>query len=177
MTTIRDCFFFAEHDEKQGKKHKGLLIVGKNDGKAEEFLQKAKTNLLSCDLYCENGLDFKIPEEWFYSQYYCALAILAKFGVESRSQKCTALFLKYVKEKGLINYDDEFIDRITVYSDKNTTSDVDERENARYSSLIKMRDIMKKYDFMMNLCKKCIDQCEAIVYSNKEFEVPKELNC
>jgi len=66
--------------------------------------------------------------------YYCALAILAKFGVESRSQKCTALFLRYFKDKGLINYDDEFIDRITVYSEKKEKTDVDLREEARYGA-------------------------------------------
>jgi len=120
-------------------------------------------------------LDFKIPEEWFYTQYYCALAILAKFGVESRSQKCTASFLRYVKSKGLIDYADEFIDRITVYSDKNETSDVDEREIARYGSSVHSEEIMQKYNFMEEVCKKCIDQCEAIVFSDQKFEIPKEL--
>ena len=67
-----------------------------NDKKAEEYVQKAKTNLNTCELYRENGLDYKIPEEWFYTMYYCALAILSKFGVESRSQKCTALFQSWV---------------------------------------------------------------------------------
>ena len=115
MATVRECFVLALNEEAKGKKHKGLLIIGKNDNKAEEFIQKAKRNLLACEIYKQNDLDFKIPEEWFYTQYYCALAILAKFGIESRSQKCTALFLGYVKDKGLITYDDEFIDRITVY--------------------------------------------------------------
>ena len=172
---IFECFSNAKKEEEKGKKHKGLLFVGRDDKKAEEYVQKAKTNLGTCDLYKKQRLDYKIPEEWFYSQYYCALAILAKFGVESRSQKCTALFLRYVKDKGLIDYDDEFIDRIMVYKEKEEKSDVDEREDARYGSAVQSEEIIGKYEFMMNVCRRCISACEEIVFSEKKFEVPKEL--
>ncbi len=172
---VFECFSSARKDEEKGKKHKGLLFVGRDDKKAEEYVQKAKTNLGTCDLYKEQRLDYKIPEEWFYSQYYCALAILAKFGVESRSQKCTALFLRYVKDKSLIDYDDEFIDRIMVYKEKEEKTDVDEREDARYGSSVESEEIMEKYDFMMGVCRRCISACEEIVFSEKRFEVPKKL--
>ncbi len=174
-TKLKDCFVLARKDEAKGKKHKGLILIQKDDKKAEEYLEKSKTNLKTCELFKSNRLDYKIPEEWFYTLYYCALAILAKFGVESRSQKCTAIFLRYLKEKGFIEYDNEFIDRITVYSDKEEKSDVDEREAARYGSSVKSEDIMQKYDMMMDTCKKCISQCEEIVFSGKKFEIPKEI--
>lgn len=172
---IKQCFLNAKKDEDKEKKHKGLLIIEKDDKKAEEYIQKAKINLETCELYKEKHLDYKIPEEWFYTLYYCALAILTKFGVESRSQRCTALFLKYIKDKGLIEYDDEFIDRITVYSDKEKKSDVNGRENARYGSSIRSKEIMEKYNIMMDVCKRCIYQCEEIVFSEKVFDLPKEL--
>jgi len=175
MTSVKDCFVLALRDENKSKKHKGLLFIGSNDKKAIEYIDKAKTNLRTCELFKKEGLDYKIPEEWFYTQYYSALAILAKFGIESRSQRCTALFLRYVKDKGLVDYDDEFINRITVYSDKEETSDVDEREKARYGSSIRNEEIIEKYDYMINLCKQCISQSEETVFSNKEFKVPKEL--
>ena len=172
---VRGCFVLAAKDEKKGKKHKGLLI-GKADNKmAECYIQKAKVNLQLCDVYKEKGFDYKIPEEWFYTLYYCALAILSKFGIESRSQKCTAFFLRYAKDNGLIEYEDEFIDRITVYSTKEEKSDVDERETARYSSSITSKEIESKYDHMTNVCKKAVSQAEEIVFSDKEFKVPKEL--
>lgn len=172
---IQDCFFNAKKDEEKGKKHKGLLFVGKNDREAEEYIQKAKTNLEICDIYKKQRLDYKIPEEWFYTMYYCALAILAKFGVESRSQKCTALFLRYVKDKELIEYNDEFIDRIMVYKEKKKETSVDEREKARYGSSVQSEEIIQKYDFMIDVCKRCISACENIVFSKKKFEVPEEL--
>jgi len=172
---VRECFLNAKKDEEKGKKHKGLLVIEPNHEQALEYMGKVKRNLLWCEKYKEEGDDYKLPEEWFYTLYYCALAILSKFGVETRSQKCTASFLRYVKDKGLIKYDDEFIDRITVYSDKKLKSDVDDREDARYSSSVKSEDVIKKYDMMMNVCKRCITQCEEIVFSNDKFEVPKEL--
>ena len=103
---VRDCFANALKDESKGQKHKGLLITPPDDKTAKEYLTKAKVNLQLCDLYKEQGFDYKIPKEWFYTLYYCALAILAKFGIESRSQKCTASFLRYAKDNGLIDYDD-----------------------------------------------------------------------
>ena len=89
---IKDCFASAVKDEKKGKKHKGLLITKPDNKISEEYIRKAKLNLELCDFYKQKGFDYKIPEEWFYTLYYCALAILSKFGVESRSQKCTAYF-------------------------------------------------------------------------------------
>lgn len=156
MKEVKECFKLAVKDEKRGKKHKGLLITKPSDKTAREYLEKAKTNLELCDLYKEKGFDYKIPEEWFYTLYYCALAILSKFGIESRNQKCTAYFFKYAKENNLIEYDGEFIERITVYSSKENKSDVDERENSRYGSGMKSKEIQGKYDYMINLCKKAI---------------------
>ncbi len=172
---VYECFLNAKKDEEKGKKHKGLLFVGKDDKIAEEYVQKAKTNLGICEFYKKQRLDYKISEEWFYTMYYCALAILAKFGIESRSQKCTALFLRYVKDKGLIDYDDEFIDRIMVYKEREEETNVDEREKARYGSSVQSEEIMQKYDFMMGVCRRCISACEEIVFSEKKFEAPKEL--
>jgi uncharacterized protein (UPF0332 family) len=172
---VRACFVNAIKDEKKGKKHKGLLVAKPDDKQAKEYLQKAKVNLELCNFYNEKGFDYKIPEEWFYTLYYCALAILSKFGIESRSQRCTAAFLRYAKENNLIEYDDEFIDRITVYHDKNEKSDVDERENSRYGSSTKSEEVAQKYDYMDNICKKAISQCEEIIFSQKQFRIPDKL--
>ena len=173
--SVRDCFLNALKDEKKGKKHKGLLITKPNTKEIEEYVIKAKKNLELCKFYKEKGFDYKLSEEWFYTLYYCALAILGKFGVESRSQRCTALFLRYVKDKGLIAYDDEFIKRITVYSEKEEKSDVDEREKARYSPSVKIKEVVQNYDKMMNVCREAISQCEEVIFSDKPFELPKEL--
>ena len=175
LNEVKDCFASAIKDEKKGRKHKGLLVVPTDGQKAREYLAKARANLELCDFYRGKGFDYKIPEEWFYTLYYCALAILSKFDIESRSQKCTASFLRYAKDKGIIEYDDEFIDRITVYREKEEKSDVDERETARYGSSVRSEEVAGKYEHMNTICKKAIAQCEDIIFSNKEFKIPKEL--
>src|SRR3989344_5339609 len=157
---LRECFGTALKDEQRGRKHKGLVVMKSDQKKAEEYIGKAKKELNWCEPFKNDGdSDYKIPEQWFYTMYYCGLAILAKFGIESRSQKCTALFLRYVKESKLIDYDDEFIDRITVYTEKKEESDVDEREKSRYGSSIQSEEIIEKYNFMMDICRRCISQC------------------
>lgn len=173
--TVKDCFVNALKDEERGRKHKGLLVTRPNQKEAEDFINKAKKNLGLCLIYKKEGFDYKISEEWFYTLYYCALAILAKFGVESRSQRCTALFLRYVKDNGVIDYNDEFINRIMVYREKEEKSNVDEREKARYSSAVKIKEVEEQYEKMMKLCKEAISQCEEIVFSDLEFKIPEEL--
>ena len=172
---VKECFDGAKKEDIQGKKHKGLLITKPNQLLAEDYVFKAKNNLDFCELCKNQGFDYKLPEEWFYTLYYCALAILSKFGIESRNQRCTAAFLRYAKDNNLIGYGEEFIDRITVYKKKEEKSDVDKREFARYGSLIKIPEIEQDYVKMMDICKKAISQCEEIVFSDKEFRVPKEL--
>lgn len=172
---VKDCFASALKEESKGRKHKGLLLTKPTRKEAEEYIIKSKKNLELCIFYKEKGFDYKLPEEWFYTLYYCALAILAKFGVESRSQRCTALFLKYVKEKGIISYSDEFIQRIMVYKEKEETSDVDEREKSRYSSAIHIKEVTKNYNKMMDVCRNAISQCEEIVFSDTRFEAPAEI--
>lgn len=172
---IKECIRLAEKEERKGIKHKGLLITKPDDIEARKYIKKARDSVHLCEIYRREGFEYKIPEEWFYILYYCALAILSKMGIETRSQKWTALFLKYIKEKGIINYDDEFIKRITVYKEKDETSDVDERERSRYGSEIKIENVEEKYESMKMLCLKAILQAEKIVYSSEPFVIPKEL--
>lgn len=174
LENVKNCFINAKKDEEKGKKHKGLLVAEPNHEKALEYIKKAKENLEWCEKYKKEGADYKLPEEWFYTIYYCALAILSEFGIESRNQKCTALFLRYVKDANLITLDDNFIDRITVHSEKEKKTDVDEREDARYGPKVKDSEILERYDVMMKRCKTYIAQTEELVFSKREFKIPKE---
>ena len=170
----KECFISAKKTDVKGKKHKGLLIIKPNQALAESYIAKAKRNLGYCEFYKNEEADYKLPEEWFYTMYYCAIAIISKFGIESRSQRCTAVFLRYAKDKKLIEYDDDFIERITVHPEKEIESDVDRREEARYGPYVKNKEVADKYPEMMDICRKAISQAEEIVHSSKKFEIPKE---
>jgi len=172
---VKGCFENAAMDEKKRKKHKGLILVKPSVENAKNYLDKAKDGLKFCDIYKRAGSDYKILEEWFYCLYYCALAILSKFGIESRSQRCSALFLQYAKLKRLIDYDDEFIEKIMVYKEKDKKTSVDEREEARYSPNFKFVEVSEQYNKMMDLCKEAISQCEEIIFEEKQLKIPNEL--
>ncbi|MEK6928302.1 MAG: hypothetical protein AABX11_07760 [Nanoarchaeota archaeon] len=175
LKKLRECFQRAKRDEKEEIKHKGLLMKNPNIEESKKYIQKAKESLDFCEICKQRGYEYKIPEEWFYTLYYCALAILSKIGIETRSQKYTSLILQYFKNKNLIDYEQEFISRIRVYTKKGEESEVDEREEARYSSAIKIEKVNTRYKEMTLLCKRAIEQSEEIIYSNKTIEFPKEL--
>jgi hypothetical protein len=59
--------------------------------------------------------------------------------------------------------------------EKENKTAVDEREEARYGSSIKIKEVEKRYDKMIELCKRAISQAQDIALSDKKFEVPKEL--
>ncbi len=172
---LRECFRAARKKEDKGIKHKSLLIVNPNKEEAKQYLDKAKQELILCEMYKTKGFDYKLPEEWFYTLYYCALSILSTIGVESRSQKYTALLLDYLESKNLIEYNKDFIQRIKVYSKKGEESEVDRREFARYSSATKIEEVEERYERMMNLCKEAIFQAESILYQKGKIEIPKEI--
>ena len=92
---LKECFKTARKQEEKAIKHKGLIVVKPNKEEAKQYIEKARQELVLCEIYKTKGFDYKLPEEWFYTLYYCALSILSTIGVESRSQKYTALLLEY----------------------------------------------------------------------------------
>jgi hypothetical protein len=80
-----------------------------------------------------------------------------------------------MQDKGIINYGKEFVDSIIVHKEKGKESEVDKREEARYSSAIKMEKVAERYDEMMQFCKNAISETEEIIFSDKPSEIPKEL--
>ena len=80
-----------------------------------------------------------------------------------------------MKDKGIINYNHEFIQRIMVHKEKEEKSDVDEREKSRHSCSIEIKEVAQNYGKMMNLCREAISQCEEVVFSDNPLEVPSEL--
>jgi hypothetical protein len=78
-----ECFRSAERDEKNGKKHKGLLVVRSNDEEArygpfvkmEKVLERYEEMTLVCkQAICQaeeivfSDKEYKIPEEMFLQE-------------------------------------------------------------------------------------------------------------
>src|SRR3989344_8730341 len=106
------CLKKAEKELKETGKHRGLLIIKENAEKSKEHIKKAEHNLkLLMHLKNNNFSDWCGPAA-FYSVYHCLLAVLSKFGYESRNQECTFAFIYNLIEENKINFEKEMIKEI-----------------------------------------------------------------
>ena len=121
----------------EGVKHRGIKVVEPNIVQAGKHISKAQHNLKAM-LYLIRGnfLDWAVNAS-FYSMYHCCLAILAKFGYESRNQDCTFAAIETLIEEKKISLPIEKLRRISL-PDRRETLDTDEvielREDAQYGT-------------------------------------------
>ena len=128
------CF---KEGEKAEERHKGLRKISANQELINKHLAKAAHNLNAVS-------DFKNMKysDWsasaaFYALYHCLLALLIKFGYQSRNQNCTFAFVEDLINKRKISLEPEELKEIF---DKNITDNLahsekilDIRENMQYS--------------------------------------------
>ncbi len=87
--------------EKEGK-HRGLIQVKPDANLAREFIEKAEHNLEAFLLNRRHKIYDWTISMGFYTMYHCCLAIITKFGYESRNQECTlAVIESLIEEKKL----------------------------------------------------------------------------
>jgi len=121
----------------EGVKHRGIKVVKPNMVQAGKHISKAQHNLKAM-LYLIRGnfMDWAVNAS-FYSMYHCCLAILAKFGYESRNQDCTFAAIEVLIEEKKISLPIEKLRRISL-PDRRETLDTDEvielREDAQYGT-------------------------------------------
>lgn len=98
--------------EKECHKHRGLRETKPNLHKVDDHVKKAEHNLevMEC-LMAKEFNDWAINAS-FYAQYHCLLAILQKFGYESRNQECTFAAIEYLIEQGKIGLEKSDLHKI-----------------------------------------------------------------
>ena len=121
----------------EGVKHRGIRVVEPDMVRAGKHIVKAQHNLkVMLYLIKGNMLDWAISAS-FYSMYHCCLAILAKFGYESRNQDCTFAVIETLIEDKKINLPIEKLRRISL-PDRKDSLDTDKvielREDAQYGT-------------------------------------------
>ena len=68
----------------------------------------------------------------FYSIYHCFLAILRKFGYESRNQECTVAVIEMLQEQGKIKIDSKLINSLKIMpTDEQTIIKIREKEKEK----------------------------------------------
>lgn len=141
---LNECF---KEGERRGERHKGLRKIDVSRELIDKHLAKATHNLNAITEFKNIGYSDWSASAAFYALYHCLLALLIKFGYQSRNQTCTFAFIENLINKGKISLKLEDLKEIF---DKDVTENLahsekilDIRENMQYS----FRTFMKEEEF------------------------------
>jgi len=162
---VRWCVNKAKKELQEGKKHRGLVEVEPSIDTAREHLAKAEHNL-KVTLYLQRGgfTDW-CSSSLFYAIYHCLLAVLAKFGYESRNQECTFAVIASLKEDGKITLDEHDLEKVsslgTAEAQESPYSAVSIREEYQYGTKMSLED--REYHELLQLAKRMLDKTKEIL--------------
>lgn len=138
---LDECF---KEGEKGRERHKGLKKIGTNEDLINEYLKKAGHNLNAVAEFKNIGYSDWSTSAAFYALYHCLLALLVKFGYQSRNQTCTFVFVEDLINKRKISLK---LDELKEIFDRDITEDLahsekilDIRENMQYSFKTSMEE-------------------------------------
>ncbi len=159
---VRWCLNRAKEQLAEGGKHRGLVKVNPNNELAKEHIEKAERNLDFFLVARKNGFYDWAINIGFYVAYHCCLAIIAKFGYESRNQECTLALIESLIEDGKISKDyKKYVESIS--PDFGEDKIIPMREKYQYTPVI---DIDKqKVEELLRLCQDMIKDTKGIIES------------
>ena len=135
---VKFCLDKAKKAIQEGRKHAGLVEVAPDLKKAATHIRKAEHNFKAISAFAQIGFSDWSVSAAFYTTYHCFLAILAKYGYESRNQECTVSAIRYLKDEGKIQIEDRLIEALKTHAEgeerhAHTASDLRElREDFQY---------------------------------------------
>ncbi len=158
------CLKKAEKELHVGKRHRGLVKIDSNMEKGREHIVKAHHNLkVTLYLYAGGYTDW-CSSSLFYTIYHCFLAILSKYGYETRNQECTFAVIESLIEDNRITIEKEDIEKISSLNIEDTqeeSSVVSIREEYQYSTKVSLEN--KEYEELLYLAKKILDKTKEIM--------------
>ncbi|MFH0752709.1 MAG: hypothetical protein V1914_03895 [archaeon] len=161
---IKWCLKKAKKELAQSRKHRGLIKIEPDIEEAKKHIIKAEHNALAIITAEKARLTDWSVNAAFYTIYHCFLAIITKFGYESRNQECTIALIKKLKEENKIKLDKDII----------TAFEPEEHETSQESNIIQMRENFQygtetsiedqKLKTLKELCRRTIEQTKREVY-------------
>lgn len=158
------CLNKAEKELKEGKKHRGLIQIEKSKEKALEHIGKAEHNLKVTIYLNQGGFTDWCSSSLFYTIYHCFLAIISKFGYESRNQECTFALIKSLIEDKKINIDENDLNEVAslnVSEAQESSTAISLREEYQYSTKVSLEN--KEYEKLFKLAKNILDKTKEII--------------
>lgn len=164
---VRWCLNKAEREIEEGRRHRGLVKVKPDEGRARGHIEKAEHNLKATLCLRKGGFTDWCSATIFYTIYHCFLSILAKFGYESRNQECTFALIRSLIEDGLIGLEKEDINKISGLdveekqeSPKAKTA-INVREEYQYTTELSLED--ETLNELLDLSRKILDKTKTII--------------
>ena len=160
---VKFCLDKSKKALQEGRKHTGLVEMVPDLKKAATHIRKAEHNFRAISAFAQIGFSDWSVSAAFYTTYHCFLAILAKYGYESRNQECTVSAIRYLKEQDKLQVDDRFIEALRTHSEgeerhAHTASDLRElREDFQYGVNVEYKigieQLKKTCAEMLNIAK------------------------
>ncbi len=158
------CLKKAENDLKEIGKHRGLIRIKPDLNKSQDYIKKAEHYLKATDYLKKGNFSDISASTVFYSMYSCLLAIITKFGYESRNQECTFALILNLIERGEIDFDKELLDKIASIEPKDEggkEKTVEIREKYQYGTFLSLKDNL--YNELFELAQEVIAKAKEII--------------
>ena len=156
---IKWCLKKAEKELAEKSKHRGLILIEPGKETAREYIKKAE-HYLEATLFLKKSFSDISASTVFYSVYHALLAILAKFGYESRNQECTFAVIYGLIEDNKINIDKSIIDKVALLN-KSDESIIDIREHYQYGVELSMKESL--YNETLEIAKNFLGKTKQII--------------
>lgn len=161
MEKIEKTFHWCLKLGEKSEKHKGLKKLNTSDLKeSAAHIKKAESNLETMQYLYNGGKTDWVASAAFYAMYHSLLALLYKFGYESRNQECTINTIEYLMKSGEISLEQEYIDMIRLAQEQENKQDAKTiREEYQYGTETVMEN---------NLCLQIMENSRKFVDRIKE---------
>lgn len=161
---LNKCF---KEGERGGERHKGLKKIEVSKDDVMGHINKAIHNFHAITTFKETGYSDWSASAAFYSLYHLLLAILAKYGFESRNQSCTFALIEDLIDKGEVsltkNDIKEIFDKKLKEDLEHSSKILDLRESWQYSTKTTFED--KEFGGMKNRVKHLFDKLRKEIES------------
>ena len=137
------CLKKAEKELEQGDKHRGLKTIKPDLELVNSHIKKAEHNINAISDFKRFGYSDWSASAAFYSIYHCFLAIITKFGYESRNQECTFALIYRLIETDKIKLDKALVKQIQVFDAKEkheSASIIEVRESEQYGVKLSLEE-------------------------------------
>lgn len=161
---VRWCLNKAGKEIAAGGKHRGLVKPDPDLQKAKEHINKAEHNLKATLYLQKGGYTDWCSSTLFYTIYHSFMAILAKFGYESRNQECTFAAIESLIEDNLIDIQKSEMEKISlldIEEKHNSPTAVQIREEFQYGTKLSLED--KSFEELLELATTIIDKAKVII--------------